>query len=118
MDFPSVNAIPQPSAQSGVVPQLPAVKPVEPAGRTTNDDAGSVRQNPEPSTSVPEQRSGELEFRVDENTDRLIVAVYDDKGEVIRQIPSEVVLKMAEQITEVLDVSRAKLEQQNAGGAA
>ncbi len=38
----------------------------------------------------------ELEFTVDEETDRVIVKVYDaETQEVIRQIPAEEVLNMA-----------------------
>lgn len=43
-----------------------------------------------------------MEFRVDEGSDRLVVSLYDDRGDVIRQIPAESILKMARQITELL----------------
>lgn len=118
MDFPTVNAIPHPSAQSGVLPQTPPVKPVEAVGRLTNDDAGIVRQPPEPITTLPGTRSGDLAFSVDEGTERLVVSIYDDKGEVVRQIPSEVVLKMANQIHELLDTAKVDPSAVKPGGAA
>ena len=41
----------------------------------------------------------DLQFRVDENSDRVIVTVVDsESGEVIRQIPSEEVLAVAQNL--------------------
>lgn len=123
MDFPHVNAIPHASAASEAVPQLRPVTPVEPVVRLDNQDAGRMNSENSFGTGVPQTRTGELEFRVDENTDRLVVSIYDDKGDVVRQIPAEVVLKMAQQITEVLDAQKAPTETvarayANAGGTA
>ena len=107
MEFPNVNAIPHPSAASEAVPYLRPVTPVEPVARVDNEDAGRMERNSEYTPTMPNSRAGELEFRVDENTDRLVVSIYDDRGEVMRQIPAEVVLKMAEQITAVIDADKA-----------
>ena len=42
-----------------------------------------------------------LQFRVDENSGRVVVSVRDPStGELIRQIPSEAALKIAERLTE------------------
>ncbi len=119
MDFPNVNAIPHPSAQSGALPQLRPVTPVEPVGRIETQDSGRTQGESRYTQSFPQTKLGELEFKVDENTDRLVVSIYDDRGEVVRQIPAEVVLKMAEQITEVLDAQKAPSTQvSTTGGAA
>lgn len=46
--------------------------------------------------------STQLAFSIDEATDRQVVTVKDaDSGDVIRQIPSEEVLKIAERINEL-----------------
>ncbi|WP_025821651.1 flagellar protein FlaG [Shewanella marina] len=43
-----------------------------------------------------------IEFRVDEDSGRNVVSVLDqDSGEVLRQIPSEEALKMAEKLADV-----------------
>lgn len=119
MDFHNVNAIPHPSAQSGVLPQLRPVTPVEPVGKIQTEDANRTQQESRFTQSFPQTQLGELEFKVDENTDRLVVSIYNDSGEVVRQIPAEVVLKMAEQITEVLDAQKAPVtEVSREGGAA
>lgn len=123
MDFPHVNAIPHASATSEAVPQLRPVTPVEPVMRLDNQDAGRMDRDTSFGARLPQSRTGELEFRVDENTDRLVVSIYNDQGDVVRQIPAEVVLKMAQQITEVLDAQKtptadAVAAYTNAGGAA
>jgi flagellar protein FlaG len=49
-----------------------------------------------------QNRSTQLAFSVDEATDRSVVTVKDaESGDVIRQIPSEEVLKFAERINEL-----------------
>lgn len=103
MEFPNVNAIPHASAASEAVPYLRPVTPVEPVVRLDNQDAGRMERNLGYKPTLPNSRAGELEFRVDEDTERLVVSIYDDNGEVMRQIPAESVLKMAQQITEVIN---------------
>jgi uncharacterized FlaG/YvyC family protein len=46
--------------------------------------------------------SGDLEFRLDEGTDRMVVSIFDNQGELVRQIPAEVVLRLAERIDQIL----------------
>jgi len=47
----------------------------------------------------------ETEFKIDEDTGMIIVKIKDkDSGEIIRQIPSEVVVKLAKTIDEFLGV--------------
>jgi flagellar protein FlaG len=49
-----------------------------------------------------QNRNTQLAFSIDEATDRPVVTVTDaDSGDVIRQIPSEEVLKFAERINEL-----------------
>ncbi len=118
MEFPNVNAIPHPSAQSGVVPQLRPVTAVEPVGRLETEDSNRTGSESRFTQSYPQTQLGELEFKVDENTDRLVVSIYDSSGEVVRQIPAEVVLKMAEQITAVLDSQKAPVTTSSTTGGA
>jgi flagellar protein FlaG len=48
--------------------------------------------------------SRELQFDVDEDTDRTVVRVMDkETGELIRQIPSEEILALAKQMQEMRD---------------
>lgn len=48
---------------------------------------------------VPEDTS--LSFRIDKNTDRLVVSMMDANGEVIRQMPSELILRLAERLEQI-----------------
>ncbi len=47
---------------------------------------------------------GELKFEVNDEADMVVVKVLDTEGEVIRQIPSEGVVKLAENLNEMLGV--------------
>ncbi len=56
------------------------------------------------------QKSGrELQFRVDSSTGSTVVSVLDRSGQLIRQIPSEEAMRLAERLSEasgtVLDVT-------------
>jgi len=47
---------------------------------------------------------GELKFEINEDADMVVVKVVDNDGEVIRQIPSEGIVKLAENLNEMLGV--------------
>ncbi len=52
-----------------------------------------------------------LEFRIDEATSRTVISVIDrDSKEVIRQIPSDIVLKLAQQLSSMNERSGMLLE--------
>lgn len=72
-------------------------------------DAANNEQNPDKLTQVATElsdmmsmmRKG-LAFKVDENSGQAVVTVLDrDTGDVIRQMPSEEALKLAEKLSEV-----------------
>ncbi|RLJ16747.1 hypothetical protein DJ030_09815 [bacterium endosymbiont of Escarpia laminata] len=53
----------------------------------------------------------ELQFDLDEDSGRTVVRVIDRKsGDLIRQIPSEEVLALAEHMQEAIDVANAKVD--------
>ncbi|MCH7422879.1 flagellar protein FlaG [Shewanella xiamenensis] len=83
-----------------------AVSAVE---QSTEQRATEDEQNPEKLTQVATElsdmmsmmRKG-LAFKVDENSGQAVVTVLDrDTGDVIRQMPSEEALKLAEKLSEV-----------------
>ncbi|MCL1073947.1 flagellar protein FlaG [Shewanella dokdonensis] len=87
---------------------------------STGTSASSVQDatTPEQLQSVTEQlshtmdlmRKG-LEFRVDDKSGKSVVSVLDmNSGDVIRQIPSEEALKLAEKLSEVADGLLMKTE--------
>lgn len=52
----------------------------------------------------------DLEFRVDEASDRVVISVRDQRtGELIRQIPDETALRIAERLTAQMDDFRSVL---------
>ncbi|BDQ65415.1 flagellar protein FlaG [Shewanella xiamenensis] len=83
-----------------------AVSAVE---QSTEQSAAENEQNPRKLTQVASElsdmmsmmRKG-LAFKVDENSGQAVVTVLDrDTGDVIRQMPSEEALKLAEKLSEV-----------------
>jgi len=83
-----------------------AVSTVE---QSTEQSAAENEQNPGKLTQVVSElsdmmsmmRKG-LAFKVDENSGQAVVTVLDrDTGDVIRQMPSEEALKLAEKLSEV-----------------
>lgn len=108
-----------PSAKSPTTPELALQKTTE-TKDSTGTSAPSVQDatTPEQLQSVTEQlshtmdlmRKG-LEFRVDDKSGKSVVSVLDmDSGDVIRQIPSEEALKLAEKLSEVADGLLMKTE--------
>lgn len=62
-------------------------------------DRGEVRQAVSRLNEFVQNLRRDLQFRVDEDIDRVIVTVVDsESGEVIRQIPSEEVLAVAKSL--------------------
>ncbi|WP_312600370.1 MULTISPECIES: flagellar protein FlaG [Pseudomonas] len=75
------------SSVEGVVPSMPSRKELEDVLKTVNEAAQSAKRN--------------LDFSIDEATGETVVKVIaTDSGEVIRQIPSEVMLRLAENFKE------------------
>jgi len=78
-------------------------------GQPMEADAADNEQNPGKLTQVAAElsdmmsmmRKG-LAFKVDENSGQAVVTVLDrDTGDIIRQMPSEEALKLAEKLSEV-----------------
>ena len=101
MEFHNVsNHLPHASPSAEALRQTRPVRPVEPVARVRND---SDRPEPErPRVDLSRLASGDMEFRIDKDTDQLIVSIYDSEGELLRQIPADVVLELARRIDEVL----------------
>ena len=103
MDIQNVIGLgqaPQPEARVANTPRKPVSVSKEP-----------VQQKPEPSPHQLQQavqtinrklaNSTSLEFSVDESTQQTVVRIVDkDSGELIRQIPSDAALAIAESIGE------------------
>ena len=100
----SIATAPATLAQSGGAPAVPAVaapappQPVRPVATPAETD---VRAAMEEIKARAQKLSPELEFRVDDATKRTVVTVRDSHtGDVIRQIPSEEVLWLAQHLDE------------------
>ena len=73
-----------------------AVAPAAPASR------GEVEQAVKVVSDFVQQTNSSLEFSIDKESERLVVKVRDvETKEVIRQIPSEAILKMAQALGQV-----------------
>jgi flagellar protein FlaG len=87
-----------PAAQQAAVPRqalpgsgetLPQVQPTAAGQVATAQTAGRI-------TEYVQSLRRDLQFRVDEATDKVVVTVVDpESGEVVRQIPSEEVIAVA-----------------------
>ncbi|MCP5327997.1 MAG: flagellar protein FlaG [Steroidobacteraceae bacterium] len=101
----------------GTVPAAPAVSPVSPATGSRAPDAllkgmavpGAVQSEGFRSSAVEDAAAKleeiarsigrQLQFRVDQDSGRVVVSVRDTStGELIRQIPSETALRIAEDL--------------------
>ena len=117
MEVGSVKQLP-----SNVVTRLPAAEvgrtavAVKVDGRSLEDVRTSAQQEAEPNEASRSQVEGavsaiqefvqsvkrNLDFRVDDSSGRVVVKVTDrESGDVIRQMPTEEALKLAESLDEV-----------------
>ncbi len=46
-------------------------------------------------------RDTSLKFRIDQDSERLVVSLLDSDGTLIRQMPSELILRLAQRIEEI-----------------
>mgnify|MGYP001773181413 CR=1 FL=1 len=94
---------------SGRPPSYPPTTPAPPAASRTNMEAETVPQGLDFSAllaalqSVTEQENVELEFVVDEATQKLVLRVLDaETKQVLQQIPPEIALRIARFVMELL----------------
>lgn len=88
---------PHPAEATRVVEPVQAAAAAKPAGgEAASIDASHTVNSPKTA----------LSFRIDQESDQLIVSLIDEQGEVIRQIPSELILRLAERIDEILEQGR------------
>jgi|GEM_PF-3528482 len=94
VDAPVMPKVPQVALR---VPAKPVVAPAEPAF-----DPGELRQRLEQATQMLNEQlrstKTNLAFGVDPMVDRTIITVTDRAGEVVREIPGEVFLRVARNI--------------------
>ena len=99
------------------VPSAPATKPVEPVRaevaekvkpevetKPKNDPQESRRNLEETSKQLNEQmrrNSRDLSFSVDDVANKVVLTVKDKQGEVVRQIPNEVALRVAHNLDDI-----------------
>jgi len=112
----SVNALPRlvkdtsgtTPSQNGVTPATPTAVPVA-SGTAAQDDKDARKgQGADLESAVSDIQSfvqavkRGLEFSVDDSTGDVVVKVIDtDSGKLIRQIPSEELLKLAERLDDI-----------------
>ncbi len=117
MDIGSVKQSPSTTLHrlSVVTAERPAVAEtvVGPAGRSVDEPQPASRLEAEPSREEVEDAVStiqqfaqsvrrNLEFQLDESSGRVVVKVTDgESGDVVRQIPSEDALRLAESLDEV-----------------
>lgn len=89
--------------------QLPAAmdvqRPVEASKEVAREmplDPPTVRKMVERMNERIQQATRDIRFSVDEESDRVVVKIVDHhSGEVVRQIPSEELLKLAERLDDL-----------------
>lgn len=62
-------------------------------------------------SNVIRGRETDLQFRIDKDTERLIVTMLDGDGEMIRQMPSDLILRLAERIEQIQDEGQLGLNE-------
>jgi flagellar protein FlaG len=82
----------------GTSAPAPVVKPTTAAARPMPDLMERASQNMAVELSELVAHTG-LQFRVDQDTDRVVVSIIDrESGEILRQVPSEEALRVARSI--------------------
>jgi flagellar protein FlaG len=96
----SLGQAPQPDVRAVNTAPRPAVQ--APVQEKPEPSLQQVQQAVQAINRVLQTSSSSLEFSVDQSTHRTIVRVVDtESGELIRQIPSDAVLAIAESIGEL-----------------
>lgn len=102
------QAVMSPATDAATARQLPAGPAPEPAEHTEGvvasaaDDGKELEEAVDSMQNSVLQMQRNLSFTIDENSGRTVVEVRDvSSGEVIRQLPSEQALKLAESLDEM-----------------
>ncbi|MGB1557545.1 MAG: flagellar protein FlaG [Oceanococcaceae bacterium] len=102
MEFHNIsNMNPHTPVHSADMRTAQPVQPVTPVARSQEGQL-PLRQGSSAPAQLPAMKMGELEIRVDEDTDRLVVSIFDAQGALLRQIPAEVVLQLARRLEQVM----------------
>jgi hypothetical protein len=86
-------------------PILP-VAPVEASMQSSaggHEQAGSRGAAQSLDANIIKGRDSSLQFRIDQDYDRLVVTLLDADGKTVRQIPSELILKIAQRLEQIID---------------
>lgn len=96
-------------AQTQTVPvETPrAVQPVV-ATQASEKTGGEMPHLAEANTVV--SRDTSLKFRIDQDSERLIVSLLDSDGQLIRQMPSELILRLAQRLEEIQEQGKFGLD--------
>lgn len=102
---PAAAALPaNPTAKAEEAPRpapVEVAKPVAPAKPDPKETRRQLEEATEHLNQQMKRNSRDLSFSLDEVDKRLVVTVKNQEGEVIRQIPSEVALRLAHNIEKV-----------------
>lgn len=83
------------------------VRAVSPVDSARGAESGGARDSSEKrkfdglGANVIRGGDSSLQFRIDQDSERLVVSLLDQDGKVIRQVPSEVVLRIAQRIEQI-----------------
>ncbi|QTA37827.1 flagellar protein FlaG [Thermosipho ferrireducens] len=87
------------------VSNVKTVKPSEELQSANVDPKKAAENFKENLEKLKKLFRGEAEFKIDKETGIIVVKIKDkDSGEIIRQIPPEVALKLAKNIAELLGI--------------
>ena len=113
MSFPRITdalsvVVPQRTAPKGVEAESPVIEsPVKEAEADRKLAAEERSKIAERLQDLARASGRELEFRVDEASDRLVISVRDERtGELIRQIPDATALRIAQRLESQAEVLR------------
>ncbi|MFC0677085.1 flagellar protein FlaG [Lysobacter korlensis] len=94
----SVAPVPATTRPASEAPPPDALQPAEQSKRALQAQIDRVLANTQTT----------LRFRVDEETDRVVVSVLDRRGEVILQVPNETALTLARRLASTGSLVEAK----------
>lgn len=88
-------------AQSQTVAPVETARAVEPVTAVHNIEKTRGESTQLDQANVVTNRDTSLKFRIDQDSERLVVSLLDSDGSLIRQMPSELILRLAQRIEEI-----------------
>uniref|UniRef100_UPI0040486E53 flagellar protein FlaG n=1 Tax=Limnohabitans sp. TaxID=1907725 RepID=UPI0040486E53 len=97
-----------PRAEAAKPPPVEAPKPAAEAKPDPRETRRAMEETSEQLNQQMQRNSRDLSFSVDDVANKIVLTVKNKEGEVVRQIPNEVVLRVAQNLDSVKGLMQDK----------